>query len=169
MSYPVIVGFMLPERFACSPQQQIRFPGRSPFDPVRYLGQRHLRQYQHVHMVGHDDPSVQLIKLPALAGANRFHYLARDSRIAQPQRPMALAQRTILCGERVAGSCINDVGRRNGQRPMQAPSHKQILTIRMKMRQPSSILGHRACKSPVIVVHRVSGVSHSFGDDLMAS
>src|ERR1035437_8257137 len=73
-------------------------PGRSPFDPVRYLGQRHLRQYQHVHMVGHDDPIVPLIKLPALAGANRFHYLARDSRIAQPQRPMALGQRTILCG-----------------------------------------------------------------------
>ena len=56
------------------------------------LGQRHVRQYQHVYMVGHDDPNLQLIELLlALATRNRFHYLPRDSRIAQPETPMALS------------------------------------------------------------------------------
>src|SRR5450755_1790602 len=49
-------------------------------------------------MVGHYDPSGQLIEPPALACANRFRYLPGDSRIAQPWHPMAQGQRTVLCG-----------------------------------------------------------------------
>ena len=46
ISHPMIVGLMLPERLAHSPQHQIRFPGRSPLDPAGDLGQSHLRQDQ---------------------------------------------------------------------------------------------------------------------------
>ena len=82
---------------------------------MRDLGKRRVRQDQQVHMIWHDDPSLQLVKpLLALTLANRFHDLSRDSRIAQPSRPKVLGQRAILCGERVAWSRINDVGRRNG-------------------------------------------------------
>jgi hypothetical protein len=67
-----------------------------------------------VHMVGHDHPGLQLIEVPARARANDFHYLPRDSCIAQPSVPGAPGQRTILCGERVARSRISDIGWRNG-------------------------------------------------------
>jgi len=59
---------------------------------------------------------------------------------------MALRQRAILHSERMAGSRINHVRRRNGQRPMEAPCHEQMLTLRMNVRQPSSILGHALVK-----------------------
>ncbi len=85
--------------------------------------------------MGHHDPSLQLVKpIQALTVANHFDYLLRDSRIAQPLHPRPPGQRPILCGERVAWSRIDDVGRRHGQSAMQAPCHKQILTIRMKVR-----------------------------------
>jgi len=134
---------MLPEWFARSAQQSIRLPGRSPFDPMRDFGKRHLRQDQQVHMIGHDHPSLRFVKpLLALAVANRFRYLPRDSRIAQPKRPTALGESAILCGESMSGSRMDDVRRRDRQRSMQAPRYKQILTVRMKVRQPSSILSH---------------------------
>jgi hypothetical protein len=80
-------------------------------DPKTHAA-RSLEQ-QHVHMVRHDDPSVQLIQLPTLVGANRIHHLPRDSRIAEPSVPMALGHRTILYGERMTGSRIDDVRRRH--------------------------------------------------------
>jgi hypothetical protein len=56
---------------------------------------------------------------------------------------MALGERAILRGKGMTGSRMDHVRWRGGQRPMQPPGHEQVLTIRMKVRQPSSILGHR--------------------------
>ena len=82
---------------------------------MRYLGQRHVRQDQQVHMIGHDDPSLRLIEpLLVFTVANRFHYLSRDPRITQPWLPMVPGQRTILSGESMAWCRINDVERRHG-------------------------------------------------------
>jgi hypothetical protein len=48
---------------------------------------------------------------------------------------MALGQRTILGGERVAGSRIDDVRCLRGQQPIEAPCHKQVRTVGMEMGQ----------------------------------
>ena len=123
--HPVIVGLILPKWLAGSLKQQIRLSGRPPFEPMCNLGQRDARQNQQVYMVRHNRPGLQFVELLlTLAGANRFHYTPCYSRITQRTGPMTARQRPILCGERMTGSRVNDVGRRNGQRPVQSPRHK---------------------------------------------
>jgi hypothetical protein len=109
---------MLPEWCARSAQQPIRLPRRSAFDPMRDFGKRHLRQDQQVYMIGHDHPRLRFVKpLLTLAFTNRFRQLPRDSHIAQPQCPTALAQSAILGGESMTRRRVNYV-RRDRQKPM---------------------------------------------------
>jgi hypothetical protein len=73
-----------------------------------------------------------------------------------------LCERSICRDECVTGSRVYDVWPGNRQRSMQAPRNKQILTLRMKVWQRSSILSHMGANRYGKMVAEVSRISHSF-------
>ena len=56
----VIVGFMLPERFALNAQDFVRLPSTPTFDVLHQFCRAYFRCEQRVHMVGHDYISMSL-------------------------------------------------------------------------------------------------------------
>src|SRR5258708_5830656 len=87
---PMIVGLILPESCTGQPKQHIGSPCGSPLQPAHNLGERVPRRHDDVHMVGHDDPGMQLVELSDRLSIEQsiFHDFC-DAGLAQPARTFA--------------------------------------------------------------------------------
>ena len=94
LKFPNLAGFPqvvieripLPKLAPSAPKDPIRPACSRPLQPSHRVPHRLQRQYQHVRMIGHQHPSMKLIKPPlALPGQNRVSDQISNTRIVQPR------------------------------------------------------------------------------------
>jgi hypothetical protein len=94
-------------------------------------------------MIGHDNPSVEVIKTPfGLSLLDRLSHKIGDAGVFQPQRATRVAiQRSIVrneCPARRLTTCF----RSQGQTSPEAPGEKNVYLIGLPVRQSSTIDEH---------------------------
>jgi hypothetical protein len=139
----MVVRLLPPKCHARPPEQQVRGPRRSSFDPLCDLRKGNLRQQEYMHVIWHDRPSDEFIeRLFARAFYDCFGNHVCHSRITKPSRSSSPIESAVLRHKCMSRSRIDDVRLCGGQRSMKPPSHKEVSVIRLKMWQPSSVLSH---------------------------
>ena len=89
---PVIVRFILPKRQASAAQDIIRHARRAPLNPSHHRGKAAAKLPNHVDMIRHEHPGVEVIKIAAgLSKQKRVSHHLRNASIRQPARPVRLA------------------------------------------------------------------------------
>ena len=98
--HTMVEGFILPESLSRSAQDQVGLSRAGAFQPARDHRQGGRGPQQYMHMIGHDHPGSELIKVPsALAIQESIGYHARHSGIPQPNRSESSFVRFAVQGE----------------------------------------------------------------------
>lgn len=145
MPNPMIVGFELPERLPGSSKQLVGAARGGAFQPAHNDGQIHMGQYQQVHVIRHDRPGIEVIKVPFFfSDLNCFGHDTRDARIFQPARATTTAvQGSICCDEGVAGRKISIGAFADGEASIQAPRDENVDAFGLDVRQAAAVFEHK--------------------------
>ena len=83
---PVIERFVLPKRLSSTAQSGVDITSRNSLDRTGNLGERNIRVEQNVHVIGHDDVSMQQEAAALRAAKDRIFGIVGELRIGQPER-----------------------------------------------------------------------------------
>src|SRR5450759_4566721 len=161
--HAMVEGFILPENLPRSAQDQVGLSRGGTFQPACNHRQRGLGPQQCMHMIGHDHPGSELIKMPsALTIQESISHHTRDSVIPQPNRSEGSLVHFAVPGEEgPAGGSRRGCGRRrqasarDGTGP--APSNKQEGCLSEIIGMPvgklsavehNGLAGESACPTP---------------------
>ena len=141
----MIIRLILPKRLSGPTQDLVSSPRRRSFQPSHQHRCCDHWENQQVHVVRHHHPSTKIIEMPlASSHQNRVGDRIGNPRVLEPSRSRsARGQNAILSRESVAWRSVQSSLWLGGKCPPKTPSEEQISTVRMVMRQSSSVFGHR--------------------------
>lgn len=142
--YPMVVGFVLPERLAGSSQHSISRTCRRPFQPTHNLRNREPGQHQQVNVVRHDHPSAKFVELLVPLTSDEGSANGKsDLRVLQPNRTVAgLMQGAVGSYERVPGIRMSPSAELRRQRSPETPRQEEVIILGVIMWQAPVIFGH---------------------------
>jgi hypothetical protein len=147
ISNAMVVRFILPERPARSPQEEIRGAGRGALDPSSDNGHRAGGLHHHMNVIRHDDPGQQFIQtILCVSQPQRVLDDLGNFWLAEPMRPGSVGiQQPIACDERFAWFGLSFFERDRGstrQRTVQTPGYEEDGVWGVVVRQISAVIGH---------------------------
>ncbi len=83
---PVIERLVLPKRLSSTAQSGVDITSRNSLDRTGNLCERSIRVEQNVHMIGHDDVSMQQEAAALRSAKDRIFGVVGELRVSQPER-----------------------------------------------------------------------------------
>jgi hypothetical protein len=162
--HAMVEGFVLPESFAGSTQNQVGLPRRGAFQPARNHRQRRAGTQQYMNVIGHDHPRPGLVELPSTFDVQEDvgHHL-RYASIPQPNGADSGLVHLPVQGEECAagGESMRQpaLGHRAGQTPRQEQEGR-LGDIGMPVGKSSAVehvrlVGESACPTSHMVPGRL--------------
>ena len=112
-------------------------------DPLRDSGQGIEGENQQVNVIRHDHPGFEFVEpLHARAGAKGVCDLKGYLGVGAPWRSLTLDQCPVHRGESLSWRRKDHVRLRRGKRATQTPSHEEMGSFGLDVRQSAAIFGH---------------------------
>jgi hypothetical protein len=143
IAHQPVEAFVLPEWLSCARQDPIALPRSEPLQRVQHLRKRHTRRDQQMHVVRHNDETMEPV-MPGVAIQDRVDHHLRDLRVAQVKGSgHCMVEKTVHCHK---GAARGPGRRKHAMRrraAVKAPGDECGLAEALIVRQAASVeCGH---------------------------
>ena len=139
-----VIALILPERLSSKFQNSVRLTSRESLQRLHYFREVDSGCDEHMDMVRHDNPRMQLIAFHGLSMVlDRVDHQPGDRRLTKIHRAGAgLIEQTVHSREGFAGRCRLGKTSVRGQTAGEAPSNEDRAADRVNMRESASVAGN---------------------------